>query len=150
MTDDSTLRINRDLDIPLSELRFRFSRSSGPGGQHVNRTSTRVELCFDVASSPSLSDAQRTQLLEALKPYTDNEGILHLVSQRSRSQWRNRQDTIARFQGLLRRALRPRKVRRLTRPTRASRERRLAEKRQRSELKKSRRKVRAENGDEHP
>ena len=150
MNDNSTLRINRDLSIPMSELHFRFSRSSGPGGQHVNRAATRVELCFDVARSPSLNETQRALLLEALKAYTDNEGILHLVSQRSRSQWRNRQDVTARFQGLLRRALRPRKVRRLTRPTRASRERRLAEKRRRSEVKKIRRRVRADNGEEHP
>jgi ribosome-associated protein len=137
----STIQITELLEIPFAELRFQFSRSSGPGGQHVNRASTRVELLFDVAHSPSLDDAQRSRILDVLENYIDKEGILHLVSQTSRSQWRNREDVTARFQQLLRRALRRRKQRRPTRPTRASKEQRLAEKRKKSEVKRTRRRV---------
>lgn len=139
MTDYRAVEINAELSIPLAELRFRFSSSGGPGGQYVNRTASRVELRFDLANSPSLNEAQRARLFQALKSYLDKAGILHLVSQRSRSQWRNREDVIARFRELLRQALRPRKRRRRTRPSRASKERRLAEKRRRSEIKKRRR-----------
>lgn len=145
MSNGSSLRITGDLAIPLSELRFQFSRSSGPGGQNVNRLATRVELIFDVVHAPSLSDAQRAQVKRALKSYIDGEGLLHLVSQRSRSQWRNREDVITRFQGLIERALRPRKKRRPTRPTKTSEARRLAEKRQRSEAKRRRRRVSADS-----
>ena len=141
MNDDASLHIHKDLAIPLSELHFQFSRSSGPGGQHVNRSATRVELLFDLVHSPSLNPVQRTHISNALKSYIDSEGILHLVSQQTRSQWRNREDVIARFQELLRRALLPRKKRKPTRPTRASRERALAEKRRRSEAKRKRRRV---------
>ena len=141
MKDDTSLRINQGLSIPLSELRFQFSRSSGPGGQHVNRSSTRVELIFDVAHSPSLSPMQLIHLFQALKSSIDKEGLLHLVSQQTRSQWRNREDVTQRFQELLQRAFLPRKKRRPTRPTRASRERTLSEKRRRSEAKRKRRRM---------
>ena len=127
-----------DLTIPHDALLFRFSRSSGPGGQHVNRSATRVELVFDVTGSLILTDQQRTQVHEALASYIDKEGVLHLVSQRTRSQWRNRQDVLARFHFLLDQALRPRKERRPRRPPRASKERRMAEKRRRSEIKRKR------------
>ncbi len=127
-----------DLTIPLDALLFRFSRSSGPGGQHVNRVATRVELVFDVTGSPILTDHQRAQVHEALASYIDKEGVLHLVSQRTRSQWRNRQDVLARFQILLGQALSPRKERRPRRPPRVSEERRMAEKRRRSEIKRNR------------
>jgi ribosome-associated protein len=141
MSNNISLRITGNLSIPLSELRFQFSRSSGPGGQNVNRLATRVELIFDVIHTPSLSDAERAQILSGLKSYIDNEGLLHLVSQRNRSQWRNREDVVARFQGLIERALRPRKKRRPTHPSKTSEARRLAEKRQRSETKRQRRHV---------
>ncbi len=127
-----------DLTIPLDALLFRFSRSSGPGGQHVNRVATRVELVFDVTGSPILTDHQRAQVHEALASYIDKEGVLHLVSQRTRSQWRNRQDVLARFQFLLGQALSPRKERRPRRPPGASKERRMAEKRRRSKIKRNR------------
>src|SRR5919198_1878126 len=105
MADDSSLRITEALEIPLAELHFQFSRSGGPGGQHVNRSATQVELTFDVANSPSLNEAQRARILSALKSYIDTRGILHLTSQTTRSQHRNRAEVIARFQGLLERAL---------------------------------------------
>ena len=132
------LFITNTLTIPLSELRFRFARSSGPGGQHVNRSATRVELLFDVAGSPSLTEAQREQALKALAPYIDSEGILHLVSQTFRSQLRNREEVVERFRTLMHKAMRVPKRRRPTRPSRAAQERRLANKRRRSEIKRQR------------
>lgn len=140
--DDNALWVNDELSIPLEELRFRFSRSSGPGGQHVQKSSTRVELLFDVANSPSLTDAQRARVLERLAGYTDAAGTLRLVAQSERSQLRNRERVVARFQTLLQWALKRRKRRRPTAPTAASRERRLRQKRRRSELKQARGKVR--------
>lgn len=139
--DEDTLPINSELAIPLAEFSFRTSRSSGPGGQHAQKSSTRVELLFDVANSPSLTDAQRTRLLERLASYIDTAGVLHLVSQSERSQLRNKEEVIARFQTLMRKALRRRKRRKPTRPTRASREQRLKKKKRRGETKKLRRKV---------
>jgi ribosome-associated protein len=139
--DDDPLPIDDELSIPQAELSFRFSRSSGPGGQHVQKSSTRVELLFDVANSPSLSEAQRARLLDRLSGYVDTGGVLHLVAQSERSQLRNRQEVVERFQGLLRRALKRRKRRKPTRPSAASRERRLRRKKQRGKVKKLRGKV---------
>ncbi len=95
------------LVIPRAELQFRTSRSGGPGGQHVNKVETRVELLFDVASAPSLSEDQRQRLLVELTTWLDNDGVLHLVSDSYRSQYRNREDVLARFVLLLQHALRP-------------------------------------------
>ena len=139
--DEDTLPINSELSIPLAELSFRVSRSSGPGGQHVQKSSTRVELLFDVSGSPALTDAQRARVLERLAGYIDAAGVLHLTSQSERSQLRNKQEVIARFQALMREALRRRKRRRASRPTAESIERRLKGKKRRSETKKLRRKV---------
>jgi len=136
------LRVGETLTIPWSEIRFRTSRSGGPGGQNVNKTATRVEILFDVAGSPSLSTAQRARILSRLRGYIDREGELRLVSQESSSQHRNRQDGIERLKVLLENALRPRRRRVSTRPTKASRERRLQAKRRRSLDKRQRRPVR--------
>jgi ribosome-associated protein len=135
---ETHLRINDQLSVPRAELRFQFTTSGGPGGQHANRSATRVELFFDVANSPSLSDAQREQAMAALKGYIDSQGVLRLVSQASRSQAQNREEVTARFQALLAEALKPRKRRRRTRVPPAERERRLAEKRRRGERKRLR------------
>jgi ribosome-associated protein len=140
--DEEILEINQQVRIPRSELSFRFSRSGGPGGQHAQKTSTRVELLFDVANSPSLTDAQRSRVLKRLSGYVDKTGVLRLVSQSERSQRRNREEVVSRFEAMMRQALRRRKRRRLTRPSAAARERRLQKKRHRSQLKKSRSKVR--------
>ena len=142
MMDESTLHINDHVNIPQAELSFRFSRSSGPGGQHVQKSSTRVELLFDVANSPSLTEPQRARVLERLAGYVDSAGVLHLASQSERSQLRNREEVVTRFQSLMRQALRRRKRRKPTKPTAKSKERRLKEKRRHSEIKKSRGKVR--------
>ena len=140
--DAELLRINEQVSIPQHELSFRFSRSSGPGGQHVQKTSTRVELLFDVANSPSLTEEQRERILKRLTGYVESAGVLHLSAQSERSQWRNRQEVVERFQALLRDALKRRKRRKATQPTAASREQRLREKRRRSEVKRSRGRVR--------
>ena len=141
MANEKAVHITDAVSIPMSELRFRFARSSGPGGQHANRSATQVELLFDVAGSPSLSEAQRQLILEKLSSYIDKEGTLHLVSQTHRSQLRNREEVVERFRRLLRAALQVPKPRLPTRPTRAARERRLRAKRRRSEIKRLRRRV---------
>ena len=140
--DEDSIQINSSLAIPLAELSFRYSRSSGPGGQHAQKSSTRVELLFDVLDSSSLSDAQRTRIVQRLGGYVDSAGVLHLVSQSERSQSRNKEEVIARFQTMLREALKRRRRRKASRPTAESRERRLKEKKQRGQTKKLRRRVR--------
>jgi ribosome-associated protein len=135
------LRITDRVSIPLSELSFRFSRSSGPGGQHVNRSETRVELVFDLMGSPSLSERQKSRASGKLDGYLDKDGFLHLVSQSTRSQLRNREDVVERFRTLMRAALRIRRRRYPTRPTSAAKERRLEDKTRRSETKKRRQRV---------
>jgi len=145
MAGRTRVRINDELVIPLAELRFRFSRASGPGGQKVNRTATRVELLFDVQRSPSLSAQQRQMVLERLAGYIDSGGVLHLVSQATRSQFRNRSEVTARFRRLLTQSLRVPEKRVSSKPTRASKERRLREKRLRSLVKQIRRRVTRED-----
>jgi ribosome-associated protein len=140
--DDDALRINKQLTIPRAELTFRFSRSSGPGGQHVQKSSTRVELLFDVANSPSLTESQRARVLERLGSYLDSSGVLHLTSQSERSQLRNREEVVTRFQSLMHQALKRRKRRKPTHPTATSKEERLRKKKKRSEVKKGRGQVR--------
>lgn len=135
------LRITDEVSIPIAELSFRFSRSSGPGGQHASRTETRVELVFDLAMSPSLREEERERALVALTPYLDQNGFMHLVSQSTRSQVRNRQEVVERFQTLMQEALRVGKKRIRTKPTRTAREKRLEAKRHRSDIKSQRRRV---------
>ena len=136
-----TVVISDQLAIPEAELRFRFSRSSGPGGQNVQRSATRVELLFDVANSPSLSDDQRARILQRLAGYIDGAGELRIVSSATRSQLENRADAVARFRLLLAMALRRRKHRVPTKPSAGARERRLTAKKGRAEVKSTRRKV---------
>jgi len=135
---DTAIQITDTVAIPLSELHFQFSRSGGPGGQHVNRTASQVELTFDVLGSPSLQERQRTRVLRKLKSYIDTRGVLHLTSQTSRSQHRNRAEVIERFQRLLADALHVPKRRIPTRPSPAAEARRLAAK-QRTSARKQRR-----------
>lgn len=136
-----TVVINDRLAIPASELEFRFSRSSGPGGQHVQRSDTRVELLFNVATSPSLTDEQRARITAHVGNQIDSTGVLRVVSSATRSQLENREEAVRRFQALLAGALRRRRRRIATRPSAAAREARLAEKRVRSQHKAARRKV---------
>jgi ribosome-associated protein len=142
--DEHSIQINSGLSIPLAELDFRYSRSSGPGGQHAQKSSTRVELLFNVLGSPSLSDTQRGKILKRLGGYVDSAGILHLVSQSERSQRRNKEEVIARFQTMMHKALKRRKRRKPSRPTAESKERRLKAKKERGQTKRLRRKVNME------
>ena len=139
MPDGSDLPITPELSIPLSELDYRASRSGGPGGQHVNTSSTRIELGWDVAGSPSLTPEQRAQLLERLGSRLDTSGRLRLVSSGSRSQLRNREDVTERLQAVVAAALAPRKKRKPTRPSRAVKAARLEAKRRRASTKQRRR-----------
>jgi ribosome-associated protein len=127
------LRVNRQLLIPLAEVTLRASRSSGPGGQHANVTASRVEASFDVLASRSLSEGQRRRLLARAGPR------VVAIAQDERSQARNRELALARLGERLARALAVPKKRRPTRPTAASRERRLAAKRRGTERKRDRR-----------
>jgi ribosome-associated protein len=127
---------------PLSEdeLTFRYTRSGGPGGQHVNTTATRVELVFDVAGTSALTDAERDLARRRLRSRLDSEGRLRIVAQDERSRARNRAIAVDRFCAVMREALRPPPPpRRPTRPTRAAREERLDEKRLRGTRKRLRR-----------
>jgi ribosome-associated protein len=144
MGERAAVPINAAVSIPLSELSFRASRSGGPGGQHVNTSSTRVELWWDALGSPSLDPEQRGLMLSRMGGRLTDEGLLRLVAGSSRSQAQNRAETIARFQELLARALIPIKRRKPTRPGRAAKERRLSQKRQRGERKRERRRPRPE------
>lgn len=126
--------------LPTSELDFRFSRAGGPGGQHVNTSSTRVELVFDLASSPSLTDEERQLAERRLRSRLDAEGRLRVVAQDERSQLRNRALATKRFTELMRRALAPpAPPRRPTRPTKAATNRRIEQKRRAGETKRLRR-----------
>jgi ribosome-associated protein len=136
---DNALEITPDLRIPLTELDYQASRSGGPGGQHVNTSSTRIEVWWDVARSPTLSAEQRAQLLERLRPRLDSTGRLRLVSSASRSQLRNREDVTERLRSVVASALAVRKKRKPTRPSRASKAARLEAKRRRAMTKERRR-----------
>lgn len=138
MDDENLIRINDKVAIPVAELGFRFTTSSGPGGQHANRSATRVVLSFDVAQSPSLTDEVRARLLEKLATRLDKEGVLQISAQDSRSQVQNRELALARFQELLLKALQKRKRRRKTKPSKAAREARLAEKKKHGKRKQDR------------
>jgi ribosome-associated protein len=128
-----SIQVTRRLAIPLDELELRYSRSSGPGGQHAQKTETRVEAAFDVLASRTLSEPQRRRLLSRIGP------VVRAVSQDERSQLRNRELALERLAAAIRAGLHVPRKRRATTPTPASRERRLAEKRRRAEAKRRRR-----------
>jgi ribosome-associated protein len=128
-----SIRVNRTTVLPIDEIQLRFSRSSGPGGQHAQRSETRVEALLDVEASSALTDAQKRRVVAKSGP------VLRAVAQDERSQSRNRELAIERLVEALRQALRVERRRRPTQPTAASRERRLEEKRRRAETKKLRR-----------
>lgn len=134
------IRINDRLSIPDSELRFTFSRASGPGGQHVNTADTKVTLIFDVDNSAALTRAQRNRIHHKLANRIGADGTLKLSCDTERSRKRNKDLVIDRFATLLRRALHKQKRRRPTRPTKGSIKRRIAAKKQRGDIKKARKK----------
>jgi ribosome-associated protein len=139
MAQRNTLDITPNLRIPLSELDYRASRSGGPGGQHVNTSSTRIELTWDIAGSPSLTLEQRAQLLDRLRRRLDSEGRLRLVSSATRSQLQNREDVTERLRSVVAGAMVVRKKRKPTRPSRAAKAARLEAKRKRAVTKQRRR-----------
>jgi ribosome-associated protein len=132
------LQVGKDLEIPEDELRMIASPSSGPGGQNVNRVSTRVTILFSVAESPSLSEAQRGRLLERLRGRISKDGVLRISSQRYRTQSANRRDALTRFLELVEAALAEEPERVETRVPRAQRRRRREAKRLRSRIKRLR------------
>ncbi|HEX4504170.1 MAG TPA: alternative ribosome rescue aminoacyl-tRNA hydrolase ArfB [Alphaproteobacteria bacterium] len=136
------LEITPAIIIPDEELVERFVRASGPGGQHVNKTSTAVELRFDVQGSPSLPDEVKARLAKLAGSRLTLEGVLVLFAQGARSQEMNRQEARARLAELIRRATEKPKLRRPTKPTYSSKLKRLETKSQRSSIKSGRGRVR--------
>lgn len=132
------ITINEALSIPESEVVLSASRSGGPGGQHVNKVSTRITLSFDLLGSPSLNEDQKRILSSRLAGRISKEGLLQIHSSEHRSQYANRQEALTRFAALLAAALKPRKRRRPTGIPKAVRERRLQSKARRARIKKLR------------
>ena len=130
--DGDAIRVTGSLALPMAEIELRFSRSSGPGGQHAQRNETRVEAVFDVDASATLSDAQKERVRDRIGP------VVRAVAQDERSQARNRELALERLAAQLREALKVRRPRRATAPTAASRERRLEGKRRRGATKRLR------------
>src|SRR5919112_1817538 len=142
MTDESTdgLRVNDSVVIPRDELATRASRSGGAGGQHVNTSSTRIELLWNVRTSTVLDEETRERLLARLDTKLDGEGTLRVVASDRRSQRQNRESAEERLADTVRRALVVQKKRRPTKPSKAAKEKRISEKKRRGETKAGRRK----------
>lgn len=139
------LRITPSLALDDSELELKFVRSSGPGGQHVNKVATAVQLRFDVLASPTLPDDVRDRLIKLAGNRISDEGVLTIEASRYRSQTRNREDAVARLIELVRRATVRPKTRRATRPSANAKRRRLEDKRRRASTKQRRRPVHEED-----
>ena len=133
------IRITNEISLDEREIEESFVRASGPGGQNVNKLSTAVQLRFDVRRSPSLPAAVRERLEHLAGARLTGDGVLLIVAQRHRTQGRNRADALERLIDLIRRAAMVPKLRRRTRPTKASRERRIEGKKRRAGIKKMRR-----------
>jgi ribosome-associated protein len=131
--DGESIRVTRSVAVPRSEIELRFSRSSGPGGQHAQKTESRVEAVFDVEASSALTERQKKRVTAKAGP------VIRAVAQDERSQWRNRELATERLVEELRRALRVERRRVATKPTKAATKRRLERKRRRGELKRLRR-----------
>jgi len=132
-SDSRSIRVTRSVVLPVAEIELRTSRSSGPGGQHAQKTETRVEAVFDVERSTALTDLQKHRVVARAGP------VLHAVAQDERSQARNKELAVERLVAELREALRVPRKRRPTKPTRAAVERRLEEKKRRAQTKRLRR-----------
>ena len=139
MSGEEGLVVDGHVVIPRGELEFRATRSGGPGGQHVNTSSTRIELWWNPGTSRALDDAQRARIVETLASRLDGEGFVRVVASEHRSQLRNRQDAERRLAELVRNALVIPKARRKTKPSRAAKAKRLDEKKMTSEKKARRR-----------
>jgi ribosome-associated protein len=141
MDDSVYLTVTPELAIPRSELEYRATKSGGPGGQHVNTSSTRIELFWDLPGSTVVTDEQRERLHTKLAARLDSTGRVRIVASDRRSQQQNRQSADVRLAALVRAALVIPKKRRATKPTRASKEKRLEEKKRRGERKRERRDI---------
>ncbi|HTI64980.1 MAG TPA: alternative ribosome rescue aminoacyl-tRNA hydrolase ArfB [Gemmatimonadaceae bacterium] len=139
MAELTFLNVTPELAIPRSELAYHATRSGGPGGQHVNTSSTRIELLWDLTGSKAITEEERTRLRTKLVSRLDSNGCVRVVANGRRSQRQNRRDAEERLAALIKYALRVPKKRRPTKPTRAAKERRLAEKKRRSVIKRERR-----------
>jgi ribosome-associated protein len=137
---EDALVVNERLSIPRHELAARASRAGGAGGQHVNTSSTRIEILWNVRTSTALDDATRARLIEKLATRIDGEGVIRVVASDRRSQRQNRESAEDRLAELVRKALVIPKKRRATKPSRASKEKRISEKKKRGETKAARRK----------
>ena len=138
--EPEALVVTPTVRIPVSELELRAITGSGPGGQHVNRSATRVVLRWNVRSTKALSDEQRTRVSAKLASRLDGEGAIRIVAGEFRSQQQNRRAALERLVAIVERALIVHKTRKATKPTRGAIERRLTEKRQRAHTKRDRRK----------
>jgi ribosome-associated protein len=136
MTED--IIITKKIIIPSSEIQFRYSRSSGPGGQNVNKLSTKAELMFHLTASKAIDEPTKARLRQKLSGHLDSTGTVTITSQESRSQYQNRQIAVEKFILLLRKALIVPKLRKNTKPTRSATEKRLESKTKRGVVKKSR------------
>jgi len=130
--------LSHSLKIPIAELQFKTSRSGGPGGQNVNKLETRVEAVLDITNSQSIPDEIRHRLLNTLGSQLDSSGILHVVAQDTRSQWKNKQLAIERITDILKTALMVRRKRVATKPTHTAREVRIRTKKARGQTKRMR------------
>lgn len=139
MDETLFLNVTPELAIPRNELQYRATRAGGPGGQHVNTSSTRVELLWDLNGSRAVTDEQRERLRHRLAARLDSEGMVRVVASDRRSQNQNRKEADERLAALIKHALHVPKKRRPTKPTRAAKERRILEKKKVSEKKKNRR-----------
>jgi ribosome-associated protein len=139
MSAEGFVEITATLRIPLSELTYRASRSSGPGGQHVNTSSTRIEVVWDIAASAAVTEEERARLLARLATRLDSAGRLRLVSGETRSQLRNRESVTERLRTVVASALALPKRRKRTRVPASVKAARLEAKRRRSDLKRTRR-----------
>jgi len=139
MSREGEVEVTPDLAIPRGELEYRATRAGGAGGQHVNTSSTRIELLWNVRTTAVLDELTRERVLAKLSSRLDGDGWIRVVSSARRSQQQNREAAEARLVDLVRRALFVQKKRRPTKPTRASKEARIAQKRKRSETKRQRR-----------
>lgn len=138
VVDGIMIEISSGIFISEDELVFKFSRSSGPGGQNINKVNTRVTVLFDVARAKSFSDEQRQRILKRLATRADKDGVIRVVSQRYRTQKANRRAVVERLEELLKEALKKKAVRKKTKVPEAVKRRRLERKRRRSLLKKQR------------
>jgi ribosome-associated protein len=137
-SEENIIWVSDRLQIPIAEIEISFVRSSGPGGQHVNKTSTQAELVFDLANSPSINESDRAWLLSHMASKLDSSGILRVTSQEYRSQLRNKQDALEKLESMLRSAIVRPKPRKKSKPSKSAVETRIRSKKKAGEKKRLR------------